>query len=75
MKLNELLKNVEVLNLIGDDEVEIKGVNIDSRRIKADHLFIAVPGNDTDIDITVILLFPRSQRFCPELLIRYFTIR
>ena len=48
MKLNELLKNVEVLNLIGDDEVEIKGVNIDSRRIEADHLFIAVPGTQTD---------------------------
>ena len=48
MKLNELLKNVEVLNLIGNDEVEIKGVNIDSRRIEADHLFIAVPGTQTD---------------------------
>jgi len=48
MKLKELLKNVEVLNLIGDAEVEIKGVNIDSRRIEADHLFVAVPGTQTD---------------------------
>ena len=44
MKLYELLKNVEVLNIIGDAEVEIKGINIDSRRIEADHLFVAVPG-------------------------------
>ena len=48
MKLNELLKNVEVLNIIGDAEVEIKGINIDSRRIEADHLFVAVPGTQTD---------------------------
>ena len=48
MKLKELLKGVEVLNIIGDDELEIKGVNIDSRRIEADHLFIAVPGTQTD---------------------------
>ena len=48
MKLNELPKNVEVLNIIGDAEVEIKGINIDSRRIEADHLFVAVPGTQTD---------------------------
>ena len=48
MNLSELLKNVEVLNIIGDAEAEIKGVNIDSRRIEADHLFIAVPGTQTD---------------------------
>ena len=33
MKLNELLENVEVLNILGDTEVEITGVNIDSRKI------------------------------------------
>ena len=48
MKLSELLKNVEVMNLIGDAEIEIKGVNIDSRRIEAGHLFIAIPGTQTD---------------------------
>ena len=48
MKLNELLKNVEVLNILGDAEVEISGVNIDSRRIEAGHLFVAIPGTQTD---------------------------
>ena len=48
MKLNELLKNVSVLNLIGSAEVEITGVNIDSRRIETGHLFIAIPGTQTD---------------------------
>ena len=48
MKLYELLKNVSVLNLIGNAEVEITGVNIDSRRIEPGHLFVAIPGTQTD---------------------------
>ena len=48
MKLIELLKNVEVLNTFGNTEVEIMGVNIDSRRIEAGHLFVAIPGTQTD---------------------------
>ena len=39
MKLNELLENVEVLNILGDTEVEITGVNIDSRKIEKGHLY------------------------------------
>ena len=48
MKLSNLLKHVNVLNLIGSAEVEITGVNIDSRRIAPGHLFIAIPGTQTD---------------------------
>ena len=48
MKLKELLKNVEVLNVLGDADIEITGVNIDSRRIEAGHLFVAIPGTQTD---------------------------
>ena len=48
MRLNELLKNVETLNIIGDVEVEITGVNIESRRIEKGHLFVAIPGTQTD---------------------------
>ena len=48
MRLKELLKNVEVLNVIGDVEVDIMGVNIDSRRVEAGHLFVAIPGTQTD---------------------------
>ncbi len=48
MKLSELLANVEVLNLIGSADVEISGVEIDSRRIAAGGLFVAVPGTQTD---------------------------
>ena len=48
MKLSELLKNVEVLNSLGDADVDITGVNIDSRRIEKGHLFVAIPGTQTD---------------------------
>jgi UDP-N-acetylmuramoyl-L-alanyl-D-glutamate--2,6-diaminopimelate ligase len=48
MRLNELLKNVETLNIVGDVDVEITGVNIDSRRIEKGHLFVAIPGTVTD---------------------------
>ena len=48
MKLSELLKNVEVLNSLGDANVDITGVNIDSRRIEKGHLFVAIPGTQTD---------------------------
>jgi UDP-N-acetylmuramoyl-L-alanyl-D-glutamate--2,6-diaminopimelate ligase len=48
MRLNELLKNVETLSIVGDVNVEITGVNIDSRRIENGHLFVAIPGTVTD---------------------------
>ena len=48
MKLKKLLKNVNVLNILGDAEKEITGVNIDSRRIGKGHLFVAIPGTQTD---------------------------
>ena len=48
MRLNELLKHVEVLNILGGADVEITGVNIDSRRIEKGHLFVAIPGTVTD---------------------------
>ncbi len=48
MKLIELLNNVNVLNTFGNTEVEVTGVNIDSRRIEKGHLFVAIPGTQTD---------------------------
>ncbi len=48
MKLNELLKNIKPLDIAGNAEVEITGVNIDSRRIQQGHLFVAMRGTQTD---------------------------
>ncbi|WP_024989821.1 UDP-N-acetylmuramoyl-L-alanyl-D-glutamate--2,6-diaminopimelate ligase [Segatella albensis] len=48
MKLNELLKDIKPIQIIGDAEVEITGVNIDSRKIQNGHLFIAMKGTQVD---------------------------
>ena len=48
MKLKELIKNISPLQVIGDTEVEIAGVNIDSRRIADHHLFVAMKGTQVD---------------------------
>lgn len=48
MQLSEMLKGVSVLSLIGADNVEVTGVNIDSRRIDNGHLFIAMKGTQVD---------------------------
>ena len=48
MKLNEVLKNITPIRIVGNDNVEITGVNIDSRRIKAGHLFVAIRGTQVD---------------------------
>lgn len=48
MKLQELLKNIKPLRVEGSTDVEITGVNIDSRKIKDGHLFVAMKGTQTD---------------------------
>ena len=48
MKLSELLKLVKPMTIIGSTETEITGVNIDSRKIKEGHLFVAIKGTQTD---------------------------
>ena len=48
MKLKELLKNIKPISIEGNIDVEIAGVNIDSRRIKDGHLFIAIKGTQVD---------------------------
>ena len=48
MKITEVLKNIIPIKIVGNDNVEITGVNIDSRRIKAGHLFVAIRGTQVD---------------------------
>ena len=48
MKLSELLKTIKPLSIEGSAEVEITGVDIDSRRIAPGHLFVAIKGTQTD---------------------------
>lgn len=48
MKLNELLKAIQPIQVIGNQEVEIIEVNIDSRQVREGDLFMAIRGTQTD---------------------------
>jgi UDP-N-acetylmuramoyl-L-alanyl-D-glutamate--2,6-diaminopimelate ligase len=48
MKLQELLKNTKPLAIVGDMDVNITGVDIDSRKVKTGHLFVAMKGTQAD---------------------------
>ena len=48
MRLNELTKGIKTLQIAGDADIDITGVNIDSRKIKPGHLFIAMKGTQVD---------------------------
>lgn len=48
MKLEDILKNVKVEIVKGNKDLNITGVNIDSRLIEASHLFVAVRGTQAD---------------------------
>lgn len=48
MKLKELMSNIPTLQVVGSMEVDIMGVDIDSRKVAAGHLFIAMRGTQAD---------------------------
>ena len=48
MKLKELLKNIQPEQILGSDDIEITGVNIDSRKIQDGHLFVTMKGTQVD---------------------------
>ncbi|MBR4651614.1 MAG: UDP-N-acetylmuramoyl-L-alanyl-D-glutamate--2,6-diaminopimelate ligase [Prevotella sp.] len=48
MKLEDLLSKIKPLEIIGDSNVDIKGINIDSRKIEPEHLFVAMRGTQVD---------------------------
>lgn len=48
MKLNELIKAIQTTQVVGATDLEITGVDIDSRQVAAGHLFMAVRGTQTD---------------------------
>ena len=48
MKLQQLIAGLPVLELIGAADVDVKGVQIDSRQVAKDEMFIAVRGTAVD---------------------------
>ena len=48
MRLSDILKNVKPLTIIGDADIDISGVKIDSRQVKLGYLFVAMKGTQVD---------------------------
>lgn len=48
MILKNLLKNIKPVSISGSTDIEITGVNIDSRQIEKGHLFVAMRGTQVD---------------------------
>lgn len=48
MELSELIKRIKPVCVTGSTDVDITGINIDSRRIAAGHLFVAMKGTQVD---------------------------
>ena len=48
MKLSDLLKSIKSISIKGNAETEITGVDIDSRRVRQGHLFVAMKGTQVD---------------------------
>lgn len=48
MKLSTILEKVSVLKTVGNTDKEITGINIDSRKIEAGHIFVAMKGTQVD---------------------------
>ena len=47
-KLIDLIKNIEVLQSSGDMNIEISGLETDSRQIQSNHIFVAIKGVQVD---------------------------
>ena len=48
MKLSEILKNIKIKGVCGDPDIDITGVEIDSRQVKDGYLFVALKGTQVD---------------------------
>jgi UDP-N-acetylmuramoyl-L-alanyl-D-glutamate--2,6-diaminopimelate ligase len=48
MKLEKLINGIDIIESRGNISIEITGIQIDSRKVEAGHLFVAVKGTQTD---------------------------
>lgn len=48
MKLKDLLTKIKPVEIIGSTDIDITGINIDSRKIESGHLFVAMRGTQVD---------------------------
>ena len=48
MKLNDLLKGINILSVNGDLNIDINNIAYDSRKVKENTLFICIKGFNSD---------------------------
>ena len=48
MNLNEIISSIRPVSVIGPTNIDITGVDIDSRQVKPGHLFVAIKGTQVD---------------------------
>ncbi len=48
MEVGRILNGIDVIETRGNLSIDISGINIDSRKVKSGHLFVAVRGTQTD---------------------------
>ena len=48
MKLENMLKAVNAQHIIGDTNLEVNGIHMDSRMVKNGFMFVAVKGTQAD---------------------------
>ncbi|WP_314968890.1 UDP-N-acetylmuramoyl-L-alanyl-D-glutamate--2,6-diaminopimelate ligase [Phocaeicola abscessus] len=48
MKLQEIIRDIATLKIVGTIDKEVKGINIDSRLVEEGHVFVAIRGTQTD---------------------------
>ncbi|MBQ9222673.1 MAG: UDP-N-acetylmuramoyl-L-alanyl-D-glutamate--2,6-diaminopimelate ligase [Prevotella sp.] len=48
MILESLIKSIKPITVVGKTDIDITGINIDSRKIQPGHLFVAIKGTQTD---------------------------
>ncbi len=49
MKLNHILEGIEVLSIVGNEDIEVLNVEYDSRKVEEGTLFICIKGFVSDI--------------------------
>ena len=62
MKLKELFSNIYGINIIGDENEEIKGIAYHSKKVKEGYLFAALKGQQTDGNKYVIEAVNRGAK-------------
>jgi UDP-N-acetylmuramoyl-L-alanyl-D-glutamate--2,6-diaminopimelate ligase len=48
MKLKELIKNLEFVDILGNRDIEVSGISYDSRKVKKNDIFVCIIGTKLD---------------------------